>query len=79
LKTLDSVRVGDCAVVIKVDTSAELKQRLFDIGLLEGTTVKVLHESPSGNPRAYLIRGAVIAIRNKDAGCITVKAVEECL
>jgi ferrous iron transport protein A len=74
---LDSVNVGDSAVIIKVETSSELKQRLFDIGLLEGTSIKVLHESPSGNPRAYLVRGAVIAIRNKDARCISVKAVEE--
>jgi ferrous iron transport protein A len=74
---LDSVNVGDCAVIIKVETSSELKQRLLDIGLLEGTSIKVLHESPSGNPRAYLVRGAVIAIRNKDARCISVKVVEE--
>ena len=77
MKTLDSVNVGDCAVIIKVETSSELKQRLLDIGLLEGTSIKVLHESPSGNPRAYLVRGAVIAIRNKDARCISVKVVEE--
>ena len=42
-------------------------RRLFDLGLVPGTSVTCTAVSPAGDPAAYLIRGAVIAIRGKDA------------
>lgn len=67
MTTLDKIPTGEFAVVISVETQDSLKQRLYDIGLIKGTRIKVVHQSPSGNPRAYLVRGAVIALRNFDA------------
>ncbi len=73
MTTLDMTSVGQYATVTHINTSPELRQRLFDIGLVTGTRIKVLHKSPSGDPRAYLIRGAVIALRNRDAADIEVE------
>ncbi len=73
MTTLDKVSSGKMATIVEVDTHFSLKQRLYDIGLVPNTKIKVIHQSPSGNPRAYLVRGAVIALRNCDAGKITVR------
>ncbi len=73
MTTLDMVSTGEFATVTAVNTQLSLKQRLYDIGLVPGTKIKVVHQSPSGNPRAYLVRGAVIALRNCDAEKITVR------
>ena len=73
MTTLDKISTGELAVVVAVDTELSLKQRLYDIGLVPGTGVKVIHQSPSGNPRAYLVRGSVIALRNCDARKISVR------
>lgn len=73
MTTLNKISTGELAVVVAVDTALSLKQRLYDIGLVPGTKVKVVHQSPSGNPRAYLIRGSVIALRNCDAEKIIVR------
>lgn len=73
MTTLNKISTGEFAVVEAVDTALSLKQRLYDIGLVPGTKVKVVHQSPSGNPRAYLIRGSVIALRNCDAEKIIVR------
>lgn len=70
--TLNNLQVGETACVAEVNTEKALKQRLCDIGFLKNSEVKVVHSSPSGNPRAYLIRGSVIALRNCDAEKITV-------
>ncbi len=43
------------------------RRRLLDIGLTPGASATCLYGAPSGNPKAYLIRGAVIALRNEDA------------
>jgi ferrous iron transport protein A len=47
-------------------------RRFQDLGLIEGTLVRCLMKSPLGDPKAYLIRGAVIALRKSDSDTVTV-------
>ncbi|MGI6199434.1 MAG: FeoA family protein [Christensenellales bacterium] len=42
-------------------------RRMMDLGLVQGTVVEALQRSPAGDPVAYGIRGAVIALRGEDA------------
>ena len=49
--------------------------RLLDLGLIKGTEVQSISKSPSGNLVAYLIRGAVIALRAEDASKILVERI----
>jgi ferrous iron transport protein A len=48
-------------------------RRLRDLGLIEGTLVSCAFRAPSGDPTAYLIRGALIAIRDSDAAGIKIE------
>lgn len=68
--TLLSVRIGDTARVRSLAVPETIKKRFLDLGMTPGTPVTCLYEAPSGNPKAYLIRGTVIAIRNQDAALI---------
>ncbi len=65
------------ATVKRMDTPGEMRRRFLDIGLIEGTDVLCLGKSPAGDPSAYLIRGAVIAIRHRDAATIVISDVAE--
>ncbi|MGG7079524.1 FeoA family protein [Clostridium sardiniense] len=58
--------------VIGIKAEGELRRRFFDLGIIEGTSIKVLYGGPFGDPKAYLIRGAVIAIREEDGEKIEV-------
>ena len=49
---------------------------MLDLGLVEGTNVEALHKSPSGDPVAYFIRGAVIALRGEDAKKVRIELEE---
>ncbi len=66
------VRLNNCKLnheykIIKVSAKDDfLLRRFMDLGLVEGTKIKALHNDPSKNLTAYLIRGAVIALRNDD-------------
>lgn len=71
--TLDKIAIGKEVIVDYIALENYIKKRFFDIGLLSGTKITPLHKSPSGNARAYLIKGAIIAIRNADAKKITVR------
>ena len=44
-----------------------MARRLADLGLLPGAAVFCTALAPAGDPAAYLIRGAVIALRGRDA------------
>ena len=67
---LSGLKIGARAIVAY--TGGELGPRLMDIGLIPGTAVIPLLQSPLGDPRAYLIRGAVIALRETDAAEVKV-------
>ena len=71
LSTLDSIRPGERAVVRRLTVGGSMRRRFLDIGLVENTAVECLGRSPGGDPSAYLIRGALIALRQADAREIT--------
>ena len=54
---------------------AKDRRRMQDIGLIDGTRVECLGKAVSGDPAAYLIRGAVIALRSEDAEKIAVSKI----
>ena len=73
--SLHSLKKGMSARVVALNNEGSIRRRLQDIGLTEGTVVLCLHRSPAGDPVAYLIRGAVIALREEDSSKILVSAV----
>jgi ferrous iron transport protein A len=46
---------------------------MMDLGFINNATVEALLRSPSGDPTAYQIRGAVIALRSEEADNILVE------
>lgn len=72
LLSLNELPEGRTARVAKLGNTGTMRRRLQDIGLIEGTAVKCLQKSPSGDPIAYYIRGAVIALRSEDSVKISV-------
>lgn len=62
--TLDRLPVGSKAKVTMLTSDGNTRRRMLDLGVINGTEIKPLYRSPSGNPVAYLIRGAVIALRS---------------
>lgn len=70
--TLNKLETGEKAIVKQVNISGIMKRRLLDLGLIPGTEVSCMLKSPSGDPVAFLIRGAVIALRTEDSRNIVV-------
>jgi ferrous iron transport protein A len=75
LLPLDKLLIGRNAIVRILRTEGPERRRFLDLGLAQGTSVKALHKSPSGDPTAYSIMGAVIALRNEDASKILVESL----
>ena len=73
IDNLSSLDKGEKATVKYLFISGSMRRRLQDIGLIKGTKVECVGKSPAGDPKAYLIRGAVIALRSEDAQRIIVE------
>ena len=64
---LSALPEGESGYVTQVAAHPAMARRLADLGLIRGTRVTCMARSPAGDPCAYLIRGALIALRNTDA------------
>lgn len=64
---MNILRPGERGMVRRIALDGEMRRRLQDIGLICGTPVECIGRSPLGDPSAYRIRGAVIALRASDA------------
>lgn len=73
LYSLAEIPVGAQARVLRLEMDGIQRRRMLDIGLTPGAQVGVLRLSPMGDPRAYLIHGAVIGLRHEEAKKIVVQ------
>ena len=64
---LCDLKVGSSMTVSAIESAEYMKRRLLDLGFCPNTRVRCLYRAPLGDPSAYLIRGTVIALRQKDA------------
>lgn len=70
---LNEIKDSEECTVVSLFAKGIIRRRFQDIGIVEGTKIKRLHASPLDDPTAYLVRGAVIAIRSADAYLIGVE------
>jgi Fe2+ transport system protein FeoA len=71
-RKMSTLAEGERARVADIELKGSICGRLRGLGLIEGGKVECLHRSASGSIAAYLICGAVIAIRREDADNIII-------
>lgn len=74
--TLDKLPLEESAVISSIDCNDCLINRIYDMGILADTVITPLYRSPFGDPTAFLVKNAVIALRNKDSKYITVTPIK---
>jgi|TARA_B100000315_G_C14277128_1_gene451349 DtxR family Mn-dependent transcriptional regulator len=74
---LSSLRLGESGSVVSLSTDCrgQERRRLMDLGILPGTVISAEMRSPSGDPTAYRIREALIALRHEQADMISITRV----
>jgi ferrous iron transport protein A len=74
--TLSALRPGEKGRVCAMRVSGPARRRLRELGLVEGAELRCLGRSPLGDPAAYSLYGAVLALRGADSARITVERTE---
>jgi DtxR family Mn-dependent transcriptional regulator len=79
LEPLSVLKPGQAGQVVNISPRfrGSERRRMLDLGILPGTLIRAEMTSPSGDPTAYRVRGALIALREEQAGLINIKRVEE--
>ncbi len=75
VSTLDRLAVGRRAAVTSLSAPEPQRRRLLELGFVPGGQVVAVQESPWGDPVAYAVCGAVIALRRDDARQIAIRQV----
>ena len=72
---LHDLSVGETAVVLSLSNKCRgaERRRFMDLGILPGTKITAQMRSPGGDPTAYIIRDALIALRSDQASLIKVE------
>jgi DtxR family Mn-dependent transcriptional regulator len=78
-EALTNLNIGEKGEVLALSPrirGAE-RRRLMDLGVLPGTVIEVEMVSPSGDPTAYRVRDALIALRGTQAEMIRINRIPE--
>ena len=71
--TLDTLPIGQQAVITAVRGEGLLRCRHLDMGLIPKTTVRVEKVAPLGDPIELRVRGYALSLRKEDARNISVE------
>lgn len=74
-RTLADLAFDEEAWVARLDAACQgfTRRRLLDLGMTPGTRVRAELQSAFGGPRAYRVRGTLIALRREQAGKVEIE------
>jgi len=74
--TLDTLRVGQRGVVVRIGSMGSVKRRMMDMGLVPGTDVSVRRVAPLGDPIEFTVKGYNLSLRKSEAREVVVEVRE---
>ncbi|MDO4544456.1 MAG: FeoA family protein [Clostridia bacterium] len=73
MKPLNQLGVGQEGIVSDFIADDALTCRLNELGMTRGSLIRCLFCAPCKRLRAYLVCGAIVALRNEDAARIVLR------
>ena len=70
--TLNEVKVGETARVVRLNGEGAVKRRIMDMGITKGAEVTVRKIAPLGDPIELTVRGYELSIRKDEASKVEV-------
>ncbi len=73
---LGTLPPGSQARVVEVQGGGKHQRRMLDMGFVPGAGVGVVRKAPLGDPIEYTVKGASVALRQREANTILVEELE---
>jgi Fe2+ transport system protein FeoA len=72
-KSLQELKPGEVARVVRVSGSGSIQRRILDMGIVKGTEIEVERVAPLGDPIEVKIKGYHLSLRKEEAANIFVE------
>lgn len=72
-QTLAQLKPGQNARVIDVTGEVALQQRILEMGVLPGVSVRLIRVAPLGDPMEFELIGYRLSLRRSEAACVNVE------
>ena len=72
MQTLFDLKIGQKCQICEILIYDSMRRRLIDLGITPKSTIKCVGKSMCGDPKSFLINGAVIALRKEISQKITI-------
>lgn len=63
---LSALPLGQSATILTIDRAHPLRKRLFELGFIPGSPVKLIRAAPLGDPIELVVGGTHFAMRRAD-------------
>lgn len=72
---LSNLPVGNTGVIADIDGDSPVVRRLLEMGLTSGTSIRVVRETPFGDPIQVQVRGYHLTLRRAEADHVRIAAL----
>lgn len=77
VSTAAQLELGSSAVIDEVDGADATALRLLEMGLVPGTSIKLIKRAPLGDPLQLQVRGFHLSLRRAEAQRVRVSSEEQ--
>ena len=74
IKTLNQLKPGERATIVKVGGEGPVRRRILDMGVVSGADIEVVRVAPLGDPVEFRVKGYNLSLRKSEAQNIQVEA-----
>jgi len=76
-RNLGELSINEQGVIVKVNGRRRLRQRLMDMGFVNGAKIQSIRLAPLGDPIEFVIKGYHISLRKNEAENIIIETDDE--
>ena len=67
MNTVNDLLPGEWGIIKEIHTTDFIRQRLMDLGIIEGVRVDMIRSAPLGDPVQIKVRDTLLALRRNEA------------
>lgn len=71
--TLSSLTPGEQGTITGIASTARVRQRLMEMGLIKGTPVQLIRFAPMGDPIEIRVKGYRLSLRKVEAESVLIR------
>ena len=77
IKTVNDLPPGGFGIITEIHADDRIKQRLMDMGIIEGATVEMIRPAPLGDPIQIRVFNTLLALRRREASMLVIENIGE--